>query len=136
MVSYIVKEGDPDATLFTREAMQLEAYCSAVGKLLLAQLSDERLSEYLATAPFVALTPYTITEPDEIRRHLVEIRSAGFAVDDREVADDLVCIAVPVRLASDEVVAAISCSRRSPWEASPPLVKSMRQAAEEIADGL
>jgi IclR family acetate operon transcriptional repressor len=133
MITYIVKEGDQRATLFTREGMQLEAYCSAVGKMMLAQLSESRLDDYLATGPFVALTPQTIIDIDCIRAHLREIRSADFAIDHREVAEDLVCIAVPVRSADHGTVAAISCSRRSPWQPSSDIIGLLRIAAADIA---
>lgn len=64
MVTYLAKAGHRSSALFTREGMQLEAYCSALGKVLLAALSYERLEEYLASGPFVAITSHTITDPD------------------------------------------------------------------------
>lgn len=94
MVTYLVKEGSQ--TSFTREQMQLEAYCTGIGKVLLAQLTEERLAAYLA-APLVPLTRHTITDPAGLRTELRVTRQRSYAIDDREMADDLGCIAVPLQ---------------------------------------
>lgn len=93
MVTYLIKEGAQ--TGFTREQMQLEAYCTGIGKMLLAQLVDERLGTYLA-APLVPLTAHTITDPALLRTELSATRARGYAIDDREMADNLGCVAVPL----------------------------------------
>jgi IclR family acetate operon transcriptional repressor len=110
MVTYLVKEISNDRTLFTREGMQLEAYCSAVGKMLLASLPDNALNSYFAAGPLVPLTPRTITDKAQLRKHLAGVRRNGHAIDDCEIADDLFCVAVPIRSPGGAVIAAISCS--------------------------
>jgi IclR family transcriptional regulator, acetate operon repressor len=95
MVTYLVKEGTQ--TVFTREHNQLEAYCTGIGKALLAQLPTEELNAYLAQ-PLVPLTATTITDADILREALINVRTSGYAVDNREMADDLFCIAVPLDL--------------------------------------
>lgn len=91
MVTYLVKEGAQ--TGFTREQMQLEAYCTGIGKILLSQLSEMALLDYLAS-PLVGLTEWTITDPSRLREEIALTRKRGYAIDDREIADDLRCIAV------------------------------------------
>jgi DNA-binding IclR family transcriptional regulator len=112
MVTYLSKVhgGGPD--LFTRSGTQLEAYCSAIGKVLLAALPDSELERYLSIGPFIPLTPKTISAPEELRKALVAIRSDGFAIDAEEVLENLRCIAMPVRDRHDGVVAAVSVSRQ------------------------
>lgn len=102
MVTYLVKEGGHG--VFTREHNQLEAYCTGIGKALLAQLPAPDLEAYL-DGLFVALTEKTITDPNELRRILQQVRSDGHAIDDREMADDLFCIAVPLLLHRQELFA-------------------------------
>ncbi len=118
MVTYLVKAtGGPGvpAAAFTRESMQLEAYCSGLGKILLAHLPAPQLQTYLAAGPFIALTPRTITDSAKLAAALKRVRTTQFAIDDGEVADDLSCIAVPVRNKREEVIAALSLSfRREP----------------------
>lgn len=111
MVTYHIKTGRSAANLFTRVGMQLEAYCSAIGKVLLAHLPTEEQEAYLSGGPFVALTDRTITSPPALRQEFEDIRARGFAIDDGEIAADLRCLAVPVRRPDGEVLAAISVSR-------------------------
>ena len=111
MVTYLVKAGRQNE-LFTREGMQLEAYCSAVGKMLLALLPDEQRERYLASGPFVALTANTITDPAALRTELVRVREQSFARDEREIDEALRCVAVPVRDTLGVAIAALSLSAR------------------------
>jgi IclR family acetate operon transcriptional repressor len=113
MVTYLAKESHGTAALFTREGQQLEAYCSGVGKVLLAYLPDEPRERYLADGPFVALTQKTIIDPARLREHLAMVRGRGWAVDDREVSENLKCVAAPLRRPDGSVAAAISVSAPS-----------------------
>ncbi|WP_323809768.1 IclR family transcriptional regulator [Sphingobium baderi] len=110
MVTYLVKENGGTEGLFTAEQMQLEAYCSAVGKVLLAALPDDQCEAYLANGPFVALTRHTLTDPDDIRRELAEVRETGAAFDRFEIREDLFCVAVPVKEATGNTLGGLSCS--------------------------
>lgn len=110
MVTYLVKERGVDADLFTAESMQQEAYCSAMGKVLLAALPDAELDAYLASGPFVALTRQTLTDPEAIRREIEDVRVRGIGFDRREIKDDLYCMAVPVVGEDGAVLGAVSLS--------------------------
>ncbi|WP_091737353.1 IclR family transcriptional regulator [Phenylobacterium immobile] len=110
MVTYLAKEAGGADPLFTREGMQLEAYCSGIGKVLLAQLPAEDLQAYLSGDPFVSLTPHTIIDPQVLKTQLVQVRKEGFALDDREIFETLKCIAAPVRGWGGRIVAALSVS--------------------------
>ncbi len=107
MTTYLVKEGDFAGRAISEPNVQLEAYCSGLGKALLAHLSDGELESYLATAPFVAITRRTIISADALREELIRIRQRRYAIDCEEMFQGFVCIAVPIRL-SNNVVAAIS----------------------------
>ncbi|MCW6530119.1 IclR family transcriptional regulator [Sphingomonas sp. MMSM20] len=135
MVSYLVKE-PIDFPLFTREGMELEAYCSGIGKLLLAHLPDEALDQYLANGPFVALTRATIIVPEAIRAHLAQVRAHDFATDAEEVVEGLGCIAVPIRDAGGAVIAALSASASPPRPVSAPVLRRLRRCAGEIERAL
>ncbi len=111
MVTYRIKTGRGSGNLFTRIGMQLEAYCSGIGKILLANLPDLERGAYLAGGPFVALTDRTITDPIQLADELELIRKQGFAVDDGEIAIGLRCLAVPIRNANGDVLSAISVSQ-------------------------
>ena len=112
MVTYLAKARGRRTELFTKEGMQLEAYCSGIGKMLLACLPKNEREHYLANGPFVALTPYTIIDPDILRKELAKTRRRRFALDDREIDADLRCLAVPVFDDDGAAVAALSISAR------------------------
>ena len=111
MVTYRIKTGRGASALFTRIGMQLEAYCSGIGKVLLANLPPAEREAYLAGGPFVALTARTIVDPARLREELDMVRQQGFAIDDEEVASGLRCMAVPLRNGDGRVLAAISVSQ-------------------------
>ncbi len=135
MVTYRIKTGQGAAGLFTRVGMQLEAYCTGIGKVLLAHLPHAECDRYLSTGPFVALTTKTITDSAMLAGDLATIRQRGFAVDDEEMQDGLVCMAVPLRTRDDRVIAAISVSqdaRSSRLIAPDHLLPMLRRAASTI----
>lgn len=135
MVTYLVKEGAQ--TGFTREQMQLEAYCTGIGKILLAQLASARLGAYLA-APLVALTAHTITDPARLRSELAATRARGYAIDDREMADDLGCVAVPLHhlRGSDYAISLSGSPARFNPDNAPDIAARLRLTAEQISQRL
>jgi DNA-binding IclR family transcriptional regulator len=111
MVTYVSKVTTPTSfPVNTRVGSQLEAYCSGLGKVLLAALSRERLDSIILDGGLIALTENTITDPSALRAELEKIRRQKFAVDDREAQSDMVCIAVPVRDLEGRVIAAMSAT--------------------------
>ncbi len=110
MVTYLIKEAPGTDSIFTAEAMQLEAYCSAIGKVLLAALPEPDLDAYLATGPFVALTAQTITDPERLFSEIATVRREGLGFDRHEIREDLFCVGVPVGTLGGSVRGAISLS--------------------------
>lgn len=111
MVTYLLKAGRAAQTIFTREGTQLEAYCTGIGKVLLAALPLSVREEYLKSGPFIQLTASTLTDPRELRRALTVVAARGYAEDNAEMDSDLRCLAVPVR-SGGAVIAALSISTR------------------------
>lgn len=113
MVTYLVREGKGPQTrlIFSEEGKQLEAYCSGIGKLLLAGQPEAQLDRYLETGPFVALTPKTIVDPKMIMQEIENIREKGYARDDAELSPNLQCLAVGINAPDGTVIAGLSISR-------------------------
>jgi IclR family transcriptional regulator, acetate operon repressor len=130
MVTYLVKAGG-EAEVFTQEGMQLEAYCSGIGKVLLAGLPEEESEAYLAAGPFVRLTPTTIVEPHALRLALNSIGAQGHAVDDGEIDTGLQCLAAPVRV-HGRVCAAISIAGPAEAGVTGARLPALLRAAREI----
>jgi DNA-binding IclR family transcriptional regulator len=113
MVTYVAKAGAGPATLRTSVGTQLEAYCTAIGKVLLAALPERELCEFLDEGELIPLTERTITDRDAFVEAAWRVRAQGYARDDRETADDVCCLAAPIRNRAGRTVAAISVSDNS-----------------------
>lgn len=87
---------------------RLPAYCTSMGKVLLAFLSDEARAAALDATELVGRGPNTVTERRRLEADLERVRETGIAVNNEELAYGLRSIAVPVRARSGEVEAAIN----------------------------
>ncbi|MDP5219070.1 IclR family transcriptional regulator [Ruegeria sp. 2205SS24-7] len=85
-------------------------HASGIGKALLAEMDEARLTRTLQGKPFEAFTEFTITDLAALRDNLAEIRRAGFAIDGEEKNLGMRCIAAPVFDVNGEAVAGISVS--------------------------
>lgn len=140
LVRYLVKIEAGYSRPPSREMTELEAYCTAIGKVLLAQLSPEQLDEYLAPGDFVSLTENTISQPGCLRTELEEVRNQGWAIDRGEMYPELRCLAAPIHDRTGRVMAAISvtdtCNNESLYDVEEELLKLLpriTEAAEEIS---
>ena len=84
-------------------------HCTAIGKVMLA-FQKSRFIESIIDAGLPKFANRTITHPDEIQNELQKIRTAGYAIDDHELADDMRCIAVPIFEGGGSVQSGISIS--------------------------
>lgn len=88
----------------------LPAFCTASGKVLLSDLSEEELQTALSKQDIRSYTPSTITDMDQIRSQLQIIRQQGYGVDIEEFSNFEVNVASPIRDYSGKTVAAINVS--------------------------
>lgn len=89
---------------------RLPAYCSATGRILLGSLDDDEVRTYLATTALVARTARTVTDPAALFALVVETRRTGISVTDEELEVGMRSMAVQVRGATGETIAALSVS--------------------------
>jgi|HubBroStandDraft_1064217.scaffolds.fasta_scaffold21565_2 IclR family pca regulon transcriptional regulator len=87
---------------------RLPASVCAMGRVLLAGLSDAELEHYFATARFPSYTPRTVTDPAVLRRIVERARADDYALVDGELELGLCSLAIPLRDGNDRVVAAIT----------------------------
>ena len=83
-------------------------HCSASGKLLVASLPAAEREALVAQMPLPRFTQRTITDRALLARELDRIIDAGYAVDDEEYVLGVACVAVPVRLADGQAIAAVA----------------------------
>ncbi|HYG90114.1 MAG TPA: IclR family transcriptional regulator [Azospirillum sp.] len=114
---------------------RLPAYCTSMGRVLLASLPEAELDAYLQRVPLRPFTDRTITNPDALKRELERVQERGFALVDQELELGLRSIAVPVRTASGHVVAALNISAQAARVTCPEMevqfLPHLRRAADE-----
>ena len=116
---------------------RLPAYCTSMGRVLLAFSSKADMEAYLQRVPLARQTPHTITELALLRRELQRVRLAGYALVDQELELGLRSIAVPVRQPDGRAVAAINVGAQSARVELETMVRTylpeLTAAAEQIA---
>jgi len=115
------------------------AYCTGVGKAILAFLPQQELEGYLvqmASDRIGAYTKKTVTSPQGLEERLRLIRLRGYSIDDEEISEGLRCIGAPVRDHTGKVIAGISIagpSVRITKRKIPELAPYVLEAANRIS---
>jgi len=110
-------------------------HATGVGLVLLAHSPAGFQDEYLAS-PLAGFTAYTVTDPRRLRRMLAEIRRTGCAVSDRQITDDAVSVAAPVRGPHGDVVASVSVVVHADGARPSALIPAVRIAGAGISRAL
>lgn len=139
-VVYIDKRESPQSMrIVSQIGRRLPAYCTGVGKAMLAFKPEAKLAALLDRAELQPHTANTITDRGALHAQLQEIRRTGYALDDGELIEGLRCVAAPIRDHTGQVVAALSISgpsvRLKP-EKIERLIPAVKQAAADISDQL
>jgi DNA-binding IclR family transcriptional regulator len=85
------------------------AHCTATGKLFLACAPPDEVRAILGRG-FPRFTERTIGDAETLLLELERVRTNGYAINDRELADNLIAVAAPVRDHRGQVVAAVGVS--------------------------
>jgi len=140
LVRYLVKIEAGYSRAPSQEMIELEAYCTGIGKVLLSQLAYDQLQEYMAPGDFVPLTSTTISDTGELRQEIENVREQGWAMDRGEMYPELRCLAVPIHDPTGRLKAAVSvtevCSNGNFEEVEEKLLKlfpHMQEAAAAIS---
>jgi IclR family pca regulon transcriptional regulator len=116
---------------------RLPAYCTSMGRILLAYLPAEQLEQYLAKVNLIPHTTRTITSVEKLRLALRNIRRNGYAICDQEYEVGLRSIAVPVYSSTGRVVATLNLSGNAPrlsvLEMQNRFLTPLRNAASELS---
>jgi IclR family pca regulon transcriptional regulator len=87
---------------------RLPAYCTSLGRVMLANLPEEALNAYLENVKLRAYTERTVVSVERLREILTEVKKSGFAIVEEELEIGLRSIAVPVHGATGNVHAALN----------------------------
>ncbi len=131
------REGQQNIDLDLHVGSRLPAYCTSMGKVLLAFLPEAERARRLDHIELTQRGPNTMTDTRTLRAELERVRDSGLAINNEELAYGLRSIAMPVRGLEGEVKAAINLavhrSMMSMEELVGRLSPSLRRAADRIS---
>ncbi len=105
---------------------RLPAYCTSMGRVLLAGLPDQELARYMERIRPKAFTPKTITNKSQLREIILRVRRTGYAVVDEELEPGLRSMAVPICNRQARTVAAINIGAPALRVKRPQVEKFLR----------
>lgn len=116
---------------------RLPAYCTSLGRVMLAHMAPDELDAYFAKTRLRPMTERTVVSQKQLREILAGVRQAGFAINDEELELGLRSIAVPVRGASGRVLAALNVgaqvARVSVAQMEEQFLPVLQRGAEELS---
>ncbi|HDH02630.1 MAG TPA: IclR family transcriptional regulator [Actinobacteria bacterium] len=108
-VVYVERLDSPHTLrLFLEVGRRNWAHCTCTGKVLLAHLSPAELNQILDGWELHLVSPKTITDHQDLRKVLGEVKDTGFAMNDGESETGVLSVGAPIRDHSQNVVAAMS----------------------------
>jgi IclR family pca regulon transcriptional regulator len=117
---------------------RLPAFCTSMGRVLLAALDEPALERALDISPLTALTPRTVTDREELKTVIAQVRRQGWAIVDQELEAGLISLSAPVRNRQGRVIAAMNISGNAQRNSARQMVKlflePLQQAAERVSE--
>ena len=116
---------------------RLPAYCTSMGRVLLSGLSEGELDATLRKSERTAHTPFTKTDLQELKEEIALCRRMGWVSVYKELEEELVSLAVPLKNRRGKIIAAINVSARallvSPDQMRERFLEPLQAAAERIS---
>jgi len=114
-----------------RPGSKLPCYAGALGKALLAGLSQEEFNKRIDRIDLTPITPKTISSKKRLREEILETKKRGYSISDQELSLDMYSIGVPLLDKQGEVVAAINVSMEIYSKSSPRLESIIEKVTEK-----
>ncbi len=131
------RRGQYKIDLNLRPGSRLPAYCTSMGKVLLANLPEPEQHDLIAAMTLKRRGPNSIASKKALFSELELVLDEGIAVSNEELAEGLVSIACPVRNDSREVIAAINLAAHKSMISSEDMVDQflthLLAAADDIS---
>ena len=116
---------------------RLPAYCTSMGRMLLAGLPDGAVLDLLQSAPLEARTRHTLTDPQAVLAKVQQARRQGWCLVNQELEEGLVSMAAPVVDRAGRIVASINVSgqvnRTAPRVMQETMLGPLRETAQQIS---
>ena len=111
-------------------------HCTAMGKVILSDFTDERISEMFSDRALKKYTDSTITEMEKLLEEIAMVRKKGHAFDNMEHEESIRCIAVAIRDRTKRIIAAISVSVPVMFlteERVPFIIEELKKTSRQIS---
>lgn len=117
---------------------RLPAFCTSLGRVLLATLDDDKLDALLDTHPLERRTPRTVIDKTALKKELAIVRKQGWAIVDQELEEGLISMSAPIRDRQGRVIAALNISGNAQRKNAKQMVKAfldpLLDAAQRVSD--
>lgn len=120
-------EGSHSVALKSVIGGQMDMYSTSVGKSILANYDDYRLKQYLVETELKSKTPSTISNEEDLRKELENVRMQGFAYEHEENENEIACVGTSLEVGG-QILGAFSISA----PAYRVTEESMREFSKEI----
>ena len=116
---------------------RLPAYCTSMGRTLLAGLPPDELDLRIASMALTARTPHTETDPQRLKGLIAQVRRQGWSLVSQELEEGLVSMSAPIRDRSGRAIAALNISgqvnRTPPAHMLEVFLPKLLEAADTIS---
>lgn len=112
---------------------RLPAYCTSLGRVILANLSELDLEKYLQSVTLRAYTDKTVVSAGRLREILDQVREQEYALVEEELEVGLQSIAVPVRGASGTVHAALNVGAQATRVSTEQMLRDFLPVLQKVA---
>ncbi len=127
------------ARLATWIGKRMDVHCTAVGKVLASNLSEEELAELVHQRPLIRHNDNTIVSLKKLKEDLQRVRARGYAIDDEEEEVGMRCIGAPILDAGGKTIAALSITGTTDqitMENLPELSAALRSTVSALGEAL
>ncbi len=117
--------------------MRVPLYCTASGKLYLSTLPRARRKSIVGKLKLEALAKNTITDPEELLEQIEEINRTEVSIDNQELYDDIIAIAVPIKDKQGRFYSSLAIqapTTRVSMDDRDKYVPLLREAAQELSN--
>lgn len=125
--------------LFVEVGKEMPFHCTASAKTLLAYQHPKEIKRIINKNPLKRYTPNTITDPEKLMIHLLDIKSKGYAICDEELEEGIKAVAAPIKNINGKTVASITItglSKRMSSSNMERLIRIVTNSAQEISKKL
>ena len=103
---------------------KLPAYCSSMGRVILANMPQDEMIDYISEFSLEPLTKFTINKKNQLINEIQKVKSQGYSLSDQEIEIGLRSLSVPIINKSGKCVAALAVSSQTARMSKEDMIQS------------